>query len=163
MADRHFSFWENMQETIEKYSDPVFKYKCYDALVEYGLYRTLPEDDGTIESQALISLCQSFTNSLETNWNFSDKKSNEGQKGGSNQTYSNEELKEAIKYAARKKNGIPTLIECVEGYKEVYDKPNSKISGKTFSRRYSTEERGCISEEALKKIESEEKSNGWTF
>ena len=140
MADNKFTFWENMKETIEKYSDPVFKYKCYDALTEYGLYKTLPEDDGTVESQSLIALCQSFNTSLETNWEYNEKTEKGGQKGGNHQLYSDENLIKAIEEAG--------LI--VAKYKELFDK-DSKIAGRTFSRRFTEEQRNEIIQNALKR------------
>jgi len=151
MADNKFTFWDNMKETIEKYSDPVFKYKCYDALTEYGLYKTLPEDDGTLESQALISLCQSFNKSLETNWEYNEKTEEGGKKGGNHQLYSDENLIKAIEEAGiAKSNHKPTLVELVAKYKELFDE-NSKIAGRTFSRRFTEEERNEIIQKALKK------------
>lgn len=133
MADNKFTFWENMKETIEKYSDPVFKYKCYDALTEYGLYKVLPEDDGTFESQVLIAFCQGFNNSLQTNWNFEEKKSDEGKKGGSKETYTDEQLEAVIKAIGIEKGGEgPTLQDLEDKSIELYGK---KISNKTFTRR----------------------------
>lgn len=133
MADNKFTFWANMKETIERWPDPVFKYKCYDALTEYGLYKVLPEDDGTFETQTLIAFCQSFNNSLETNWNFEEKKSGEGKKGGSKEVYTDEQLETVIEAFGLEHEGKgPTLDELEEKSGELYGK---KISSKTFSRR----------------------------
>lgn len=155
MADNKFTFWDNMKETIEKYSDPVFKYKCYDALTEYGLYKVLPEDDGTFESQVLIAFCQGFNNALQTNWNFEEKKSEEGKKGGSKELYSDEQLEEVIKAIGIEKCGkSPTLQDLENKSAELYGK---HIAQKTFTRRgYNKAKRDEIAkrtyEESIRKI-----------
>ena len=71
MANNSFTFWSNMKEAIDCYdSNPAFKCKLYDALIEYGLYEVLPEDDGSLEVQSIKAFLQSVAPSLDKSRNY---------------------------------------------------------------------------------------------
>lgn len=150
MAENGFTFWANMKETIDRYANyPDYQLKMYDALTEYGLYGTWPEDDGTKESADLMAFIQSMTLSLDKSRNYNQKCEDSGKAGGGKQKYSDDQLIEAIKTAAYKKQGVPTRTEVVNSFLELY---NIKISEKTVSRRFNDEEKKKIAEGHLETL-----------
>ena len=148
MANNSFTFWANMKETIDCYdTDPVLKCKMYDALVEYGLYEVLPEDDGTLETASIKAFLQSITPSLDKSRNYYKDAAERGSNGGRRQKISDEELVEAIQKAALIKGGIPTRQEVVDQISVVTN--GISISTKTFSRRINDDQKKEIATRAL--------------
>lgn len=165
MADNKFTFWENMKKAIDVQTDPVYKCKCYEALINYGLYKKLPENDGTQESLNLISFCMSFTNTLQKNWDYEEQKSEEGKVGGSKQKYSDDELIAVIRaIGIEKMGGSPTTKELESKSEQMY---GNHISEKTFSRRgYNKAARDKIAKEAYEENENDKPQTqieSWTF
>lgn len=151
MAENNsFTFWSNMKDTIDIYDDVVYKYKLYDALTEYGLYGTWPEDDGTVESKSIIAFVQSLTPSLDKSHNYNKKVAESGAVGGRKQKATDEQLITAIQTAAKIKMGVPTRQEVVDQVSALYD---ISVSTKTISRRFSDEEKQSIALEYLEDIE----------
>ena len=100
MAENSFTFWNNMKETIDIHDDPVYKYKLYDALTEYGLYGIWPEDNGTKESKDILMFVQSMVPSLDKSRNYQQKVIDSGAVGGRKQKVSDIQIEDAIKAAA---------------------------------------------------------------
>lgn len=146
MADNSFTFWSNMKETIDIYDDPVYKYKLYDALTEYGLYGVWPEDDGTKETKDIMVFVQSLVPTLDKSRNYQQKVVESGAVGGRKQKVSDEQIENAIKAAALKVNRVPTRQEVVD---MLFQQTNIKISIKTLSRRYKDEEKKELAEDVL--------------
>ena len=141
-----FTFWSNMKETIDVYDDPVYKYKLYDALTEYGLYGIWPEDDGSVESKNITAFIQLLVPSLDKSRNYNKMVAESGAAGGRKQKVADDQLIEAIQVAAKKKNGVPTRQEVVDQVSALY---GVKVSTKTISRRFSDEEKQSIALECL--------------
>ena len=159
MADNSFTFWKNMKDCIEIYDDnPIYKCKLYDALTEYGLYGIWPEDDGTKEAKDLIVFVQSMVPSLDKSRNFQQKVAESGAVGGRKQKVTDEQIEDAIKAAALKKNGVPTRQEVVD---MLFQQTSIKIDAKTVSRRCGDDRKKELAEGALRdKINvSEDKIN----
>lgn len=151
-----FTFWGNMKEAIEVYTDEKFKYKLYDALTEYALYGIWPEDDGTIESQMIISFVQSLVPSLDKSRNYYEKAVENGTTGGKKQKITDEQLRGGIAAAAVDKGSVPTRPEIVQKIYELY---GVKIDPKTISRRIPDSEKQIIAITAIK----EDKASPATF
>lgn len=151
MANNSFTFWANMKDAIDIYDDdPTFKCKLYDALVEYGLYEVLPEEDGTQETKTIKLFLQTVTPSLDKSRNFYKESAEKGSKGGRRQKISDEELVEAIQKAALTKGGIPTRQEVVDQARILFD--DLSLSVKTVSRRFTDAQKKEI---ALKTLAEE--------
>lgn len=151
MSDNNsFTFWSNMKETIDVYDDPVYKYKLYDALTEYGLYKIWPEDDGTLESKSIISFVQSLIPSLNKSHNYDKIVAESGAAGGRKQKVSDDQLITAIQNATKIKMGVPTRQEVVD---QVFALYSIKIDTKTISRRFPDEEKQNIALQYLEDIE----------
>lgn len=147
MAENNFTFWSNMKEAIDAFEgQPEFQYKLYDALTEYGLYGTWPEDDGSMETRSVIMFVQSMVPSLDKSSNYIKKCAESGATGGRNQKIADEQIEDAIAHAARVKNGVPSRAEVVAAIDELY---NVKISAKTISRRCPDEKKKEIAEGTL--------------
>lgn len=147
MADNSFTFWSNMKETIDIYDDPIYKYKLYDALTEYGLYGVWPEDDGTKEAKDILMFVQSMVPSLDKSRNYQQKVAESGAVGGRKQKVSDVQIEEAIKAAALKKNGVPTRQEVVD---TLFQQTDIKIDLKTISRRIKDDQKREIAEKILR-------------
>lgn len=148
MADNSFTFWANMKETIDTYSNfPEFQLKMYDALTEYGLYGIWPEDDGSLESTNLISFVQSMVPSLDKSRNFDQKCEVSGAAGGRTQKITNEQIEESVKYFVMKNRKVPSRKEVVEAIKEKY---GIAVSEKTISRRFNDEKKKSFCEDILR-------------
>ena len=148
MADNSFTFWANMKETIDTYSNfPEFQLKMYDALTEYGLYGIWPEDDGSLESTNLISFVQSMVPSLDKSRNFDQKCEASGAAGGRTQKITDEQIEESVKYFVLKNRKIPSRKEVVEAIKEKY---GIAVSEKTISRRFNDEKKKSFCEDILR-------------
>ena len=146
MADNSFTFWENMQDTIEVYNDPVYKYKMYDALVNYGLYGIWPENDGSSENQNLTAFVQGMVVSLDRSRNYNAKKAEEGANGGRSQKVNDEDFVKCIQGAALRLGRVPKRDEVVD---EIFRQTGEKISAKTVSRRFNDAEKKKIALEIL--------------
>lgn len=144
-----FTFWSNMKETIDVYDDPVYKYKLYDALVEYGLYGVMPEDNGTIESKNIIAFIQSMIPSLDKSRNYQQKMVEAGATGGRKQKVTDEQIEEAIRTATVKKMGVPTRQEVVEA---LFECSGVKIDLRTLSRRCRDDQKKVLADEILRDI-----------
>lgn len=143
MADNHFTFWENMKETIDTYEgNPEYQYRLYDALTEYALYGIWPEEDGTIETKGVIAFVQSMIPSIDKSKNFYNNAAEAGMRGGRAPKVSDDEIKISVEKAAEKKGGIPTRNEVVEA---LYELTGIRVSTKTISRRLSDAEKREIS------------------
>ena len=148
MANNSFTFWSNMKEAIDCYdSNPAFKCKLYDALIEYGLYEVLPEDDGSLEVQSIKAFLQSVAPSLDKSRNYYKEAAERGSKGGRQQKVSDEELIEAIKKAALVKGDVPTRQEVVDQVPAITN--GTTVSTKTFSRRFSDDRKKEIATKVL--------------
>lgn len=151
MAENNsFTFWSNMKDTIDIYDDPVYKYKLYDALTEYGLYGTWPEEDGTVESKTIIAFIQSLVPSLDKSRNYNKIVAESGAAGGRKQKITDEQLVIAIQKATEIKSGVPTRQEVVDQVSALY---GVNVSTKTISRRFSDEEKQNIALQYLEDIE----------
>ena len=151
MAENNsFTFWSNMKDTIDIYDDPIYKYKLYDALTEYGLYGIWPEDDGSVEAKNIIAFVQSLTPSLDKSHNYNKKVIESGAAGGRKQKTTDDQLIIAIQTAAKIKMGVPTRQEVVDQVSALY---GINVSTKTISRRFSDEEKQSIALEYLEDIE----------
>lgn len=147
MADNSFTFWSNMKEAIDVYEgNPEYQYRMYDALTEYALYGTWPEDDGTMETKNIIMFVQSMVPSIGKSSNFVKKCAESGAVGGRSQKITDEQIKTAIGNAALKKNAVPTRDEVVDAIKSLY---GITISSKTLSRRCPDAEKKEIAEGTL--------------
>ena len=142
MADNGFTFWANMKDAIDVYDDPVYKYKLYDALTEYGLYGIWPEEDDSTESKNITAFIQLLVPSLDKSHNFNKNASESGAVGGRRQKVTDEQLIEAIKEATKIKMGVPTREEVVDQVKNLFD---IKIDKKTVSRRFNDDKKKEIS------------------
>lgn len=133
-----FTFWGNMKEAIDKYTDPVLKYKIYDALTEYGLYGTFPEEheNMSLEEQTISAIIQSFQIPLDKSRNYIENQQQSSVAGGKVKKIEIEQIEEAIKIATRKKGKIPTRDDVVAAIKDEYD---ITVSTKTVSRNCSDE------------------------
>ena len=133
-----FTFWGNMKEAVDKYTDPVLKYKIYDALTEYGLYGTFPEEheNMSLEEQTISAIVQSFQIPLDKSRNYIENQQQSSVAGGKVKKIEIEQIEEAIKIATRKKGKIPTREDVVAAIKEEYD---ITVSTKTVSRNCSDE------------------------
>lgn len=148
MANNSFTFWSNMKEAIDCYdSNPAFKCKLYDALIEYGLYEVMPEDDGSLEVQSIKAFLQSVSPSLDKSRNYYKEASERGSKGGRQQKITDEQLIEAIERAALLKGDVPTRQEVVDQVPGVTN--GVTVSTKTFSRRFSDERKKEIAVRVL--------------
>ena len=158
MADNSFTFWSNMKEVIDIYDDPVYKYKLYDALTEYGLYGIWPEDDGTPETKNILVFIQSLVPSLDKSRNFQQKVAESGAAGGRKQKVTDEQVENAVRAAALKKKEVPTRQEVVD---MLFQQTNIKIDKKTISRRCGDDRKKELAEEVLRDIinVSEDKNN----
>ena len=78
IENNSFTFWANMKEAIDVYQDESFRYKLYDALTELGLYGVWPEEDGSLENQAIISFLQSMLPTLQRSHNYFKKSAEAG-------------------------------------------------------------------------------------
>ena len=141
-----FTFWSNMKEAIDVYSSAEYKYKLYDALTEYGLYGIWPEEDGTTETEGIISFVQSMVPSIDKSRNFNKNAAESGAVGGRKQKVTDEQIEKAIRSAALKKNGVPTRPEVVAALIEL---EGVKIDAKTISRRYPDDMKKEIALKAL--------------
>lgn len=143
-----FTFWGNMKETVDKYADPVLKYKIYDAITEYGLYGTLPEEheNMSLEEQTISAVVQSFQLSLNKSRNYLENQQQSSVAGGKVKKIEMAQIEEAIKSAARKKGKIPTRDDVVAAIKDEYD---ITVSIKTVSRNCSDERKREIANEVL--------------
>lgn len=147
MANKRFTFWENMKEAIDVYEGkPEFQYKLYDALTEYGLYGTWPEDDGSIEAKTIIMFIQSILPSLEKSSEYLKKQEEYGTIGGRASKVSDEQIKEAIESCAERFRRVPTRREIVEEIERLFE---IKVSDKTISRRFPDEKKKRIAEGTL--------------
>ena len=133
-----FTFWGNMKEAIEVYSDEKFKYKLYDALTEYALYGIWPEDDGTVESQSIISFVQSLVPSLDKSRNYYEKATENGTKGGKWQKVTDEQIRGAIVEATKELGKAPTRTDIVNKIGQMY---GVKVDARTITRRVGDSER----------------------
>lgn len=133
-----FTFWGNMKEAVDKYTDPVLKYKIYDALTEYGLYGTFPEEheNMSLEEQTISAIVQSFQIPLDKSRNYIENQQQSSVAGGKVKKIEIEQIEEAIKIATRKKGKIPTREDVVAAIKDEYD---ITVSTKTVSRNCSDE------------------------
>ena len=143
-----FTFWGNMKETVDRYQDPVLKYKIYDAITEYGLYGILPEehDNMTLEEQTINAVVQSFIISLDKSRIYNETQQQKSVAGGKIKKIELEEIEEGIRIATRKKGKIPTRDEVVAAIKEEYD---VSVSTKTVSRNCNDERKRQIANEVL--------------
>ena len=149
-----FTFWANMKEIIEVYKDEVFKYKLYDAITEYGLYGVWPEDDGTVETQSIISCVQAVAPSLDKSRGYYDKMAKVGSRGGRKPKITDEQLHQALVEVTRKLKRVPTRAEIVAEVAELF---KVDIDIRTISRRVTESDKGKVLTEVLKeKMESEE-------
>ena len=91
-----FTFWGNMKETVDRYQDPVLKYKIYDAITEYGLYGILPEehDNMTLEEQTINAVVQSFIISLDKSRIYNETQQQKSVVGGKVKKIELEEIEE---------------------------------------------------------------------
>lgn len=143
MADKHFTFWENMKETIDTYEgNPEYQYRLYDALTEYALYGVWPEEDGTIETKGVIAFVQSMIPSVDKSKNYYTNAAEVGTRGGRARKVSDDEIKNSVEKATMKKGGIPTRNEVAEALKAL---TGTEVSVKTISRRLSDNEKREIS------------------
>lgn len=137
-----------MKESIDVYEgNPVYQYKLYDALTEYALYGTWPEDDGSLEAKGIIAFVQSMVPSIMKSSSFNKKCAESGAVGGRSEKVSDEQLETGIKDAALKKKGIPTRQEIVNAVKERF---GINITVKTVSRRCSDNKKKELVEETLR-------------
>lgn len=137
MANRSFTFWANMKEAIDVYEgNPEFQYKMYDALTEFALYGVWPEDDGSMESKALISFVQTMVPSVEKSQNYNQKCSDLGASGGRKQKVTDEQIESAIRSVILRLNKEPSRNEIAAEIKTLY---MVDINVKTISRRFSKE------------------------
>lgn len=150
MADSSFTFWSNMKETIDRYSNfPEYQLKLYDALTEYGLYGTWPEDDGTKESADLIAFVQGMVPSLDKSRNFTQKCTESGSVGGKNTLYSDENIIKSIQEAAKVKGKVPSRKDVANMYKQLF---GGSLCEKTITRRFGDEKKKEIAESYLRDI-----------
>lgn len=143
-----FTFWGNMKEAIDRYQDPVFKYKVYDALTEYGLYGILPEEheNMSFEEESVNALVQSFIISLDKSRIYNENQQQKSIAGGKVTKIDTEQIEEGIRIATKKKGKIPTRDEVASAIKEEY---GVLISTKTISRKCSDDRKREIANEIL--------------
>lgn len=133
MADKGFTFWANMKEAIDVFEgNPVYQFKLYDALTEYGLYGVYPEDDGSLEAKNLIMFVQTLAPSLEKSSGYFRQCAEGGSAGGRRSKVTDEQIESAIESLAVKNGKVPTRAEIVEELNEMY---GIKVDAKTVSRR----------------------------
>lgn len=146
-----FTFWGNMKEAIEKYKDPELKYKMYDALTEYGLYGTMPEehDDMTLEEQAILSTIQSFTITMNKSNGYIATQQQKSSEGGKARKIEVEQIEEGVRIATRKKKGVPTRAEVVTAIQEEY---GISIVERTVTRNCNDARKKEIANEELAKL-----------
>lgn len=147
IENNSFTFWANMKEAIDVYQDEAFRYKLYDALTELGLYGVWPEEDGSMENQAIISFLQSMFPTLQKSHNFYKNSAELGAVGGRRQKVTDEQLKQAIAEAALCKGGVPTRNDIVAKLEEL---TGIRIDVKTISRRITDAQKIEIANTALK-------------
>ena len=143
-----FTFWGNMKEAVEKFTDPVLKYKLYDAITEYGLYGILPEehDDMTLEEQMINATVQGFVVSLDKSRTYIETQQQKSVAGGKARKITLTEIEEGVRIATRKKGKVPTRDDVVAAIKDEYD---ITVSTKTVSRNCSDEKKRQIANEVL--------------
>lgn len=143
-----FTFWGNMKEAIDRYQDPVFKYKLYDAITEYGLYGILPEEhEGmTFEEETIYAIVQSFIVSLDKSRVYNENQQQRSVAGGKVNKIEIEQIEEAVRIAAKKKGKVPTREDVVKAIKEQY---GVEVSTKTISRKCSDERKRELANEVL--------------
>lgn len=150
MADNEnssFTFWANMKEAIEVYKDEAFKYKLYDAVTEYGLYGVWPEEDGTIETQTIISFVQAIAPSLDKSRGYYDKMAEAGTKGGRKPKITDEQIRYATTEVTKRLKRVPTRGEIVE---EIFNLYKINIDVRTVSRKMGEQDKKMILAEVLK-------------
>jgi hypothetical protein len=157
-----FTFWGNMKEAVEKYTDPVLKYKIYDAITEYGLYGILPEehDNMTLEEQTINATVQSFIVSLDKSRVYNENQQQKSVAGGKVRKIELEEIEEGIRIAAKKKGKIPNRDDVVAAIKEKY---NISVSTRTVSRNCNDEHKKQIANEVLAAMGAEKPQNVFDF
>lgn len=135
-----------MKEIIDVYDDEVFKYKLYDALTEFGLYGTWPEDDGSLESKTITMFLQSLEPSIEKSSNYLRNASQSGREGGRRRKVSDEQIVKAIEECTKRLRRVPTRGEVVEEIQRLFD---LKVDSKTISRRFPDAEKTRVAMEFL--------------
>jgi len=142
-----FTFWANMKEAIEVYKDEKFKYRLYDAITEYGLYGVWPEEDGSIETQAIISFVQAIAPSLDKSRGYYEKMAEIGGKGGRKPKIADEQIKNATIEVTKRLRRVPTRGEIVEEISRLY---GVNVDVRTISRKMNEQEKRLILAEVLK-------------
>ena len=157
-----FTFWGNMKETVDRYQDPVLKYKIYDAITEYGLYGILPEehDNMTLEEQTVNAAVQSFVVSLDKSRIYNENQQQKSIAGGKVKKIELTEIEEGVRIATRKKGKVPTRDDVVAAIKEEYD---LTVSTKTVSRNCNDERKRQIANEVLAAMGAEKPQVQFNF
>lgn len=146
MANESFTFWANMKDIVELYNgNEHLQLLLYDAITEYGLYGTFPENDFP-EYNIVAGVIQSLVPSLDKSRGYNQTQSEKGSKGGRARKITVEQIEGAIEKVAIRSGKVPTRAEVVN---EIQELLGIKIDPKTISRNVPDERKREIAISAL--------------